>query len=90
MMPSLRVLHLSHMPELSTIGPHALSLLNNLEQFHCSHNNKLNSIDPTAFIYELGNGSISELWPPIVNVRIIIIIYKITFITIIFNVFFYS
>lgn len=89
-MPSLKVLHLSHMPELNIIGPHALSLLSNLEQFHCTHNNKLKSIDPTAFTYELGNGSNGELWPPIVNVRIIIYINKISFIIIILNVFFCS
>lgn len=87
-MLSLRVLHLSYMPELNTIGPHALSLLNNLEQFHCTHNNKLKSIDPTAFTYELGNGSSGELWPPIVNVCVIIYISKISFIIMFMNVFF--
>jgi len=69
-MVSLKVLHLSHMPELNNIGPRALSLLNVLEEFHCTHNNKLKSIDPTAFSYKLNDGSESELWPRIVKVSI--------------------
>ncbi|XP_025204556.1 leucine-rich repeat-containing protein 70-like [Melanaphis sacchari] len=64
-MASLTVLHLSHMPELNNIGPHAFSLLNVLEEFHCAHNNKLESIDPTAFSYKFNEGLEGELWPPI-------------------------
>lgn len=86
-MPSLKVLYLSHMPELNTIGPHAFGLLSNLEKFHCTHNNKLKSIDSTAFIYELGNGSNGEMWPPIVNVRIIIYTKKLPLVIVILNLF---
>lgn len=64
------MLHLSHMPELRIIGPRAFSLLNNLEEFHCAHNNKLKSIDPNAFSYKLNDGSEGELWPNIVKVSI--------------------
>lgn len=67
-MPSLKVLHLSHMPELSNIGPRAFGLLNNLEEFHCKHNYKLKSIDPIAFSYKLNDGSEGELWPRITKV----------------------
>lgn len=66
---SLKTLHLSHMPELNTIGPRAFSLLNNLKEFHCTHNQKLKSIDPLAFSYKLNNESEDELWPGIVKVR---------------------
>ncbi|CAH1738117.1 unnamed protein product [Aphis gossypii] len=66
-MASLKVLHLSHMPELNNIGPRAFSLLNVLEEFHCTHNNKLKSIDPTAFSYKLNDGLESELWPQIIK-----------------------
>lgn len=69
-MKSLKILHLSHMPELYTIGSHAFSLLNNLEEFHCTHNNKLQSIDPNAFSYKLKDELANELWPLIVKVRI--------------------
>jgi len=69
-MSSLKVLHLSHMPELNIIGPRALSLLNNLEEFRCTHNHKLKSIDPIAFSYKLNDGSEGELLPPIVKVSI--------------------
>lgn len=72
-MASLKVLHLSHMPELNNIGPRAFSLLNVLEEFHCTHNNKLKSIDPTAFSYKLNDGLESELWPQIIKVNITII-----------------
>lgn len=58
------------MPELNTIGPRAFSLLNNLEQFLCMHNNKLESIDPNAFSYKSNDGSEGELWPNIVKVRV--------------------
>lgn len=64
------MLHLSHMPELNNIGPHAFSLLNNLEEFHCAHNYKLKTIDPDAFSYKLNDGSEGELWPHIVKVNI--------------------
>jgi len=70
-MASLKVLHLSHMPELDNIGPRALNLLNILEEFHCTHNNKLRSIDPTAFSYKLNDGSDGESWPRIVKVSIL-------------------
>lgn len=56
------------MPELITIGPHALSVLSNLEEFYCTHNNKLKSIDPAAFVYKLDNGSEGEIWPPLTRV----------------------
>jgi len=71
-MASLKVLHLSHMSELNIIGPRALSLLNGLEEFHCTHNNKLKSIDPTAFSYKFNDGSEGESWPRIVKVSIYI------------------
>lgn len=70
-MPSLKILHLSHMPELNAIGPRAFSNLRNLEEFYCMHNNKLESIDPNAFSYNSSNGSEVELWPNIVKVRFI-------------------
>lgn len=57
------------MPELNTIGPRAFSRLNNLEEFHCMHNQKLKSIDPLTFSYKLNNESEDELWPSIVKVR---------------------
>ncbi|VVC27839.1 Hypothetical protein CINCED_3A010861 [Cinara cedri] len=66
-MKSLKILHLSHMPELNSIGPHSFSLLNNLEEFHCTYNNKLTSIDPSAFSYKLNDESEGELWPLIVK-----------------------
>lgn len=69
-MKSLKILHLSHMPELYAIGSHAFSHLNNLEEFHCTHNYKLKSIDANAFNYKLNDGSEGELWSPIVKVRV--------------------
>lgn len=66
-MASLKVLHLSHMPELNNIGPRAFNLLNVLEEFHCTHNDKLKSIDSTIFSYKLNDGSEGELWPRIVK-----------------------
>lgn len=56
------------MPELKTIGPRALSLLNNLEEFYCTHNPKLESIDPTAFSSKLHGEAEGESWPTIVKV----------------------
>jgi len=67
-MPSLKVLHVSHMPELNFIGPHAFSLLNGLEEFYCTHNPKLKAIDSTAFNNKLNNGLESELWLHITHV----------------------
>jgi len=67
-MPSLKILHLSYMPELKNIGPHAFNFLNNLEEFHCTHNHKLKSIDPMAFSYKLNDGSEGELWPHMIKV----------------------
>jgi len=58
------------MPELNNIGPRAFSLLTVLEEFRCTHNNKLKSIDPTAFSYKLNNGLEGEMWPQIVKVNI--------------------
>lgn len=75
-MPSLKALHLSYMPELNTIGPHTFSLLNNLEEFYCTHNHKLKSIDPLAFNYKSNVRSDVELWPSIVKVRTIEIYKK--------------
>lgn len=69
-MPSLKILHLSHMPELNNIGPHAFNLLNNLEEFHCTHNHKLKSIDPMAFSYKLNDDLDGTLWPRIIKVSI--------------------
>lgn len=60
------------MPELNAIGPRAFSLLHNLEEFYCMHNNKLESIDRSVFGYKLNDGSEGELWPNIVKVRIAI------------------
>lgn len=56
------------MPDLNFIGPHALGLLNSLEEFYCTYNNKLKSIDPSAFSYKLNNKSDEEVWPDIVKV----------------------
>lgn len=56
------------MSGLNNIGPRALSLLSALEEFYCTHNNKLESIDPTAFSYKLNDGSEGELWPSIAKV----------------------
>jgi hypothetical protein len=70
-MPSLKILHLSYMPELNAIGTRAFSNLRNLEEFHCMHNYKLESIDPNAFSYKSSDGSEVELWPNIIKVRII-------------------
>jgi len=56
------------MPELKNIGPNAFNLLNNLEEFHCTHNHKLKSIDPMAFSYKLNDGSEGELWPQMIKV----------------------
>lgn len=56
------------MSDLNFIGPHALGLLNNLEEFYCTYNNKLTTIDPSAFSYKLNNESNEELWPNIVKV----------------------
>jgi len=81
-MSSLKVLHLSHISELNNIGPRALSLLNVLEEFHCTHNNKLKSIDPTAFSYKLNDGSEGELWPRIVKVSIGKVLTTLKFITV--------
>lgn len=67
-MPSLRILHVSYMPELKTIGPRAFSLLPNLYEFYCTHNYKLESIDPTVFSYKSNDESKSESWPDIVKV----------------------
>lgn len=75
-MSSLKMLHLSHMPDLSVIGPRAFSLLNNLEEFHCSHNKKLKSIDPNAFSYKSNDGSEGESWPHIVKVSIYYLTFK--------------
>lgn len=70
---SLKTLHLSHMPELNTIGHRAFSQLNSLEEFYCAHNDKLKSIDPLAFRYKLNNESgADELTPDIVKVRIFV------------------
>lgn len=79
-MKSLKILHLSHMPELYAIGLHAFGHLNNLEEFHCTYNNKLTSIDSNAFTYKLNDGSEGELWSPIVKVRVT---YLLTFINVI-------
>ncbi|XP_025423011.1 leucine-rich repeats and immunoglobulin-like domains protein 1 isoform X2 [Sipha flava] len=66
-MPSLKILHLSYMPELNAIGTRAFSNLRNLEEFHCMHNYKLESIDPNAFSYKSSDGSEVELWPNIIK-----------------------
>ncbi|XP_050440621.1 leucine-rich repeat neuronal protein 2-like [Adelges cooleyi] len=63
----LKILHLSHMPNLNTIDEHAFSLLTNLEEFYCSHNLQLHSIAPNAFSYEAHDGSEGEQWPHIVK-----------------------
>ncbi|XP_050520168.1 leucine-rich repeat neuronal protein 2-like [Daktulosphaira vitifoliae] len=68
--PWLKILHLSHMPELLTIEERAFSLLSNLEEFHCSYNIKLFSIAPNAFQYEPNDDSEGVKWPQIVKLNL--------------------
>lgn len=67
-LPYLKVLSLSWMPNLTFIGPEALSGLTSLEEFYCSHNAKLERVDATAFSTPALNEPAGQTWPPLKKV----------------------